>query len=72
MQQILQTVLFLFAETKSIVNMQRPFCAHFGMQWIPSPKTICRLYRQFEQDGTVLKKNCRHAALCLTDRALKL
>jgi hypothetical protein len=41
-QQILETVLFLFAVTKSIVKMQLPICAHFGMQWTPSPKTICR------------------------------
>jgi hypothetical protein len=56
-EQRVQTVL-LFAESKSIVATQRGFVT----RWAPSPKTIRRLHQQFQQNGSVLERNCGRAA----------
>jgi hypothetical protein len=42
-----------FTETRSAVVIQRWFCAHFLMRWVPSFKTIHELYNQFNNDGCV-------------------
>ena len=36
-------VLLLYAETKSVVAIQRRFPAHFGTRWAPCKQTIYRL-----------------------------
>ena len=48
-------VLF-YAETKSVVAIQRRFRTHFGTRWAPCKQTIYRLYQQFEINGSVLEK----------------
>ena len=40
--QKVKAVLF-YAETKSVVAIQRPFRAHFGTRWAPCKQTIYRL-----------------------------
>jgi hypothetical protein len=59
-QQKEQTFLFV-VETRSVLEMQRRFCARFGMQWAPAAKSIHRLHQKFQQDGTVLEKKHKHA-----------
>ena len=53
--QKVKVVLF-YAETKSVVETQRRFRAHFGTRWAPCKQTIYRLCQQFETDGPVLEK----------------
>jgi len=49
-------VLLFYAETKSVVETQRRYCAHFGTRWAPCEQTIYRLCQQFETNGSVLEK----------------
>jgi len=49
-------VVLFYAETKSIVAIQRRFRAHFGTRWAPCKQTIYRLCQQFETNGSVLEK----------------
>ena len=53
--QKVKVVLF-YAQTKSVVETQRRFRAHFGTRWAPCKKTIYRLCQQFETNGLVLEK----------------
>jgi hypothetical protein len=53
-----KTVLF-FTDTRSVVVTHRWFCAHFQMRWMPSFRTIHKLYNQFNNDYSVLeRKRC--------------
>ena len=53
--QNVKVVLF-YAETKSLVETQRGFRAHFGTRWAPCKQTIYRLRQKFETNGSVLEK----------------
>ena len=53
--QKVKVVLF-YAETKSVVVTQRRFRAHFGARWTPCKQKICRLFQQYETNGSVLEK----------------
>jgi len=53
--QKVKVVLF-YVETKSVVETQRRFLAHFGTRWAPCKQTIYRLCQQFETNGSVLEK----------------
>jgi hypothetical protein len=57
-EQCIKTVLS-FTEARSVVVTQRQFCAHFQIQWVPSFKTIHKIYNQFNNDGSMIEKNCR-------------
>ena len=59
--QKVKVVLF-YAETKSLVATQRPFCAHIGTRWAPCKQTFYRLCHQFERNGSVLEKKWPHPA----------
>jgi len=61
--QKVKVVLF-YAETKSVVQTQRRFRAHFGTRWAPCKQTIYRFCQQFETHGSVLeKKRPRYASV---------
>ena len=49
-------VVLFYAETKSVVETQRRFRAHFGTRWAPCKQTIYRLCQQSETNGSVLEK----------------
>ena len=51
-----EKVVLFYAETKSVLETQRCFCAHFGKRWVPSKQTIYGLFQQFETNGSVLEK----------------
>jgi len=53
--QKVKVVLF-YAETKSVIETQRSFRAHFGTRWAPCKQTIYRLRQQSETNGSVLEK----------------
>jgi len=53
--QKVKVVLF-YVETKSVVETQRRFLAHFGTRWAPCKQTIYRICQQFETNGSVLEK----------------
>ena len=53
-------VVLYYAETKSVVAIQRCFRAHFGTRWAPCKQTIYRLCQQFETNGSVLEKKRLH------------
>jgi len=63
--QKVKVVLF-YAETKSVVETQRRFLAHFGTRWAPCKQTIDRLYQQFETNGSVLEKKRPRPAIVRT------
>jgi hypothetical protein len=44
------------AKTKSVVETQRYFLAHFGTRWAPCKQTIYRVCQKFETNGSVLEK----------------
>jgi len=52
--QKVEVVLFN-TETKSAVETQRCFHAHFGTRWTPCKQTIYGLCQQFETNGSVLE-----------------
>jgi hypothetical protein len=51
--------MLLFAE--QCVILKRHFYAHIGTRWAPAKQTICRLKKQFEEDGLVLERKGPHA-----------
>jgi hypothetical protein len=54
-----------FIETRSLLVTQRRFHAHFQMRWVPSFKTIHKLYNQFNNDGSDLeRKRRRPSSVC--------
>jgi len=55
-------VVLLYTETKSVVETQRRFRAHFGTRWAPCKQTIYRLCQQFETNGSLLEKKQPHPA----------
>jgi hypothetical protein len=55
LDQKVKLVLF-YTETKSVVETQRRFRAHFGARWAACKQTIYRLRQQFETNGPVLEK----------------
>ena len=58
-------IVLFYAETRSVVAIQRHFRAHFGTRWAPCKQTIYRLCQQFETNGSVLeKKRSHHASVC--------
>jgi len=68
--QKVKVVLF-YAETKSVVQTQRCFRAHFGTRWAPCKQTIYRLCQQFETNGSVLEKKLLHPASVHTPANIK-
>ena len=59
--QNVKVVLF-YTETKSVVETQRHFRAHFGTRWAPCKQTIYRLCQQFETNVSVLEMKRPHPA----------
>ena len=53
--QKVKVVLF-YVETKSVVETQRCFRAHFGTRWAPCKQKIYRLCQLSETNGSVLEK----------------
>jgi hypothetical protein len=54
----MEAVLF-FTEIRNVVVTQRRFRAHFQTRWVPSLKTIRKLYNQFNNDGSMLERKRR-------------
>jgi hypothetical protein len=60
--------MLFFTETRSVEVTQRQFRAHFQTQWVPSFKTIHKLYNQFNNDGSMLKRKRRWpSSVCYPD-----
>ncbi|KDR23683.1 hypothetical protein L798_11158 [Zootermopsis nevadensis] len=55
-------LVLLYAETKSVTVTKRRFRQHFGTRWAPAKNTIYRLFRQFENNGTVLEPKRRRVS----------